>query len=76
MCTCNHANNFCLLGHTLKYTSHLLVALNEAKFSIFQSLFSCKLLDEFARFLEIVARQAREEVMRHLQVQPAVQKRE
>ena len=52
--------------------AHLCISFNETELRIFQSLLTREVLYQFARSLEIMSWQAREEVMCHLQVQTSV----
>ena len=70
------AHDFHLLRHCLQYAPHLIITLHKSKLRILKPLLPRKLLHELTRCTEVVSREARKEVMRHLQVQPAVQKRE
>lgn len=65
---CNHADQPDLISHTLQYASYLIISLDEPKLGVFDALFVCKLLSEFASLPKVVSWQAGKEMMGDLQI--------
>ena len=76
MCVGHHAHDLCLVCDLSQDSPNLLVTINKSELGILQTSFFGELFHEYARRAEIVSRKAREEMVRHLEVQTAVEERE
>ena len=72
----NHRHDLDLVRNPAKRVQHVIVALDKSKFGIDKALLACKLLDEHTCLLEVVSREAGEEVVRDLEVEAAVDEAE
>ena len=68
----HHANNLDLVSNLLEDAGNLTVALDKAELGVLEPALLGELLDDEARLAEVVAGEAREEVVRDLEVQAAV----
>ena len=68
----DHADDLDLVGNLLEHASDLPIALDEAKLGVLEATLLGELLDDQARLAEVVPREPREQVVRYLQVQPAM----
>lgn len=71
---CYHPDDFYLVGDLLQHASHLRIAVHEPELGVLQPTLLRELLHDQARLAEVVPGQTREEVVRYLQVQPAMDK--
>lgn len=55
MCISDHTHDFHLLSDAFQNSSDLLIAFDEPKFSILESLLASKLLDKLTGLLEVVS---------------------
>lgn len=68
MCISHHAHDLHLVCHLLQHAPNLLVAFHKSELCILQPPLFREFLHEHAGCAQVVSRQAREEVVRHLQV--------
>lgn len=72
----HHLHDLQLIRHTLQRPPNLPIALPKPKLGVLQPLLLAELLNQIRRVEEVVPRETREEVVRDLEVQSAVQEGE
>lgn len=72
MCLRYRSYNLRLVGHLSQHARNFLVSFNKPELGVLQTLLFGVLLHNGACGAEVVSREPREEVVRHLQVQAAV----